>query len=345
MKIDAHAHILPKTWPDLKQKYGYGGFIKLEHHKPGAARMMKDDGTFFREIQDNCWDPEAIIKDMNTYNIDMMVLCTVPVLFNYWAKPQDTYDWSIFLNNHIAEVQNKYKTRFISLGTLPMQDVDLSIKELERCKNELGLYGVQIGSHIEDKNLDDPYYFPFYKACEDLDMAIFVHPWDMMGTKSMPKYFLPWLVGMPAEESLAICSMIFGGIFDKFPKLRVMFAHGGGSFPFTLGRIQHGYNVRPDLCNINNVQKPEAYIGKFWVDAITHNEHALEYLVKLFGADKIMYGTDYPFPLGDLDHGKMLENMESLSSETKDKIFSKSMQSWLNIEIDAERKVTALAKL
>lgn len=334
MKIDSHAHILPKTWDSLKDKFGYGGFIELDHHKPGAARMMRDDGKFFREIQENCWNPEAIIKDMDEYNVDMMVLCTVPVLFNYWAKPEHTYEWSIFLNDHIADVQAKYRKRFISLGTLPMQDIPLAIKEMERCKNVLGLPGIEIGTNINGKNLDHKDFFPFYEAAEALDMGIFIHPWDMMGTDQMPDYFMPWLVGMPAEESRAICSLIFGGVFDKFPKLRFMVAHGGGSFPFTLGRVAHGYACRPDLCNVNNVKNPREYARRFWVDGITHDKDAMRYLINLMGDDRIMYGTDYPFPLGDLEHGKFLEEMADLSTQTKQNIFKNNVLDWLGLEAE-----------
>lgn len=332
MKIDCHAHILPKTWPDLKAKYGYGGFIHLDHHKQGSARMMRDDGTFFREIQENCWDPEAILRDMDANGVDAMVLCTVPVLFNYWAKPADAHDWCTFLNDHMAGVQDRYRNRFIGLGTLPMQDVDLAIKELTRCKEVLGLKGVEIGSHIEDKNLDDPSFFPFYEAAEELGMSLFVHPWDMMGQDKMKKYFLPWLVGMPAETSLAICSMIFGGVFDKFPRLKVMFAHGGGSFPFTVGRVSHGWHCRPDLCDVNHIKDPYTYLGRFWIDGITHDLDALKYLIKHVGAEKIAYGTDYPFPLGDLEHGKFIEESD-LPVSVKEQLLSKTLQDFLGLEI------------
>ena len=144
MKIDSHAHILPESWPSLKEKYGYGGFIHLDHHRPGFANMMRDDGKFFREIEENCWSPDAILKDMDANGVDRMVLCTVPVLFNYWAKAEHTLDWSMFLNDHLAGVQNDHPTRFVGLGTLPMQDIPMAIQELERCK-ELGLKGIEIG--------------------------------------------------------------------------------------------------------------------------------------------------------------------------------------------------------
>ena len=148
MKIDCHAHIMPAKWPDLKYKFGYGGFIHLVHdEKTKTADMMRDDGKFFRKVEENCFNPEAILWDMSANNVDKMVLCTVPVLFNYWAKPKDGAWWATFLNEHIAEVQNNYSDKFIALGTLPMQDIELSIIELQRLKS-MGVRGVQIGSNI-----------------------------------------------------------------------------------------------------------------------------------------------------------------------------------------------------
>ena len=303
----------------------------MNHHKPGFANMMRDDGKFFREVEQNCWDPKEILVDMDKHQVDKMVLCTVPVLFNYWAKPADTLDWSRFLNDHLVGVQNDFNNRFIGLGTLPMQDVKLAIQELERCKS-IGLPGVEIGSHIADKTLDDESFFPLWEAAQDLNMSIFVHPWDMMGQEKMPKYFLPWLVGMPAETSLAICSMIFGGVFDRFPKLKVMFAHGGGSFPFTVGRVSHGWHCRPDLCDVNKILDPRDYIGRFWIDGITHDADALRFLINMFGAKKIAYGTDYPFPLGDLEHGKFINDMSDLDAHTKEQLFSKTAMEFLGIQ-------------
>jgi aminocarboxymuconate-semialdehyde decarboxylase len=317
----------------LKEKFGYGGFITLEHHQPGKARMMRDDGVFFREIEENCWNPEAILADMNKHNVDVMVLCTVPVLFSYWARPEHTLEWSEMLNDHLASVVRDHPTRFIGLGTLPMQDVQLACQELRRVVTELGMPGVEIGSNINGMNLDDRSLDPFWAEAEKLGASIFVHPWEMMGSDRTQRYFQQWLVGMPAETTLAASSMIFGGVFDRFPNLRVMFSHAGGSLPFTLGRLSHGYHARPDLCNVNTVQDPRTYIGKFWVDGITHDEHALRYLVDVMGADKVAYGTDYPFPLGDLDHGRFIEEHPQLGLEVKEQLLSKSVCDFLRIDV------------
>ena len=173
-------------------------------------------------------------------------------MFCYWARPEHTLQLARFLNDHIAEVVKKYPKRFIGLGTLPMQEPDLAVEELERCVNELGLAGVQIATHINHRNLNSPKLFPVFEACERLGASLFIHPWDMMGKDTMERYWLPWLVGMPAETSRAICSMIFGGVFERLPNLRVCFAHCGGSFAGTVGRIEHGFNCRPDLVAIDN---------------------------------------------------------------------------------------------
>lgn len=332
MKIDIHTHILPENWPDLRKKYGYGGWVQLDHHKPCCAKMMID-GKVFREIQSNSWDPSERIKDCNANSVDVQVLSTVPVMFNYWAKPQDTLDLSKFLNDHIAEVVSEYPDRFIGLGTLPMQSPELAVKELERCTKELGLAGIEIGTHINDWNLDDKKIMPVFEAASELGASVFVHPWDMMGKDRMPKYWLPWLVGMPAETSLAICSMIFGGIFEKLPNLKVCFAHGGGSFPFTIGRIEHGFNVRPDLVAVDNKINPREYLGRFYLDSLVHDEMALEYLIRVIGEDMITMGSDYPFPLGEHRPGNLIESMFELNKVQKEKLLWKNAVNFLGADI------------
>ena len=147
----------------------------------------------------------------------MQVLSTVPVMFSYWAEPAGGAEVAKFLNDHIAEIVANSPKRFVGLGTVPLQDTSLAIKELERCK-AAGLVGVEIGTNVNQLNLNEGRFFEFFEACEQTGMAVFVHPWDMMGEKDMQKYWLPWLVGMPAEVSRAICSLIFGGVLERLPR-------------------------------------------------------------------------------------------------------------------------------
>ncbi|HJL92664.1 MAG TPA: amidohydrolase family protein [Woeseiaceae bacterium] len=329
LKIDIHTHILPKNWPNLKERYGYGGFVQLEHCDTGCSRMLIDD-EHFRDITSNSWDPDTRIKECDHYNVDVQVLSTVPVMFSYWAKPRDTADLSMILNDHIAELVTTYPKRFIGLGTLPMQDSGLSIKELERIQKIKGMAGIQIGSHINGFNLDDPRIFPILEAAEAMDISIFVHPWQMLGSDRMNLYWLPWLVGMPAETALSICSLIFGGVFERLPKLRIAFAHGGGAFPSIIGRLEHGYNVRPDIVATHNQHNPKDYIGKFFMDSLVHEPAVLQYMIDLFGAECIALGSDYPFPLGEEHPGKMIKDMK-LDKNTTDWLYADSALKWLKL--------------
>jgi aminocarboxymuconate-semialdehyde decarboxylase len=309
LKIDVHTHILPRDIPKWKDKFGYGGFISLDHYQPCVAKMVRDDGTQFREIESNCWDPAKRIEEMDEHGVGVQVLSTVPVMFSYWSKPDDGAAVARFLNDHIAETVEDFPLRFVGLGTVPLQDVDLAIKELERCK-QMGLVGVEIGTNVNQLNLSEPRFFDFFRRCEELEMAVFVHPWDMMGEKDMQKYWLPWLVGMPAEVSRAICSLIFSGTLERCPRLRICFAHGGGAFPATIGRIDHGFSVRPDLCAVDNAHSPRKYLSKMYFDSLVHEPAKLDYLVKLVGADQVMLGSDYPFPLGEAEPGTLIESMD-----------------------------------
>ena len=239
MKIDLHTHILPKTWPDLKDRYGYGGFIRLEHVDCCSARMMQD-ATFFRAVDHNLWDPEARIADCDRDGVDVQVLSTVPVMFSYWAKPEHTLDLSMILNDHIADILTRFPKRFTGLCTVPMQAPKLAIRELERAM-KCGFDGVEIATHINHWNLDDEPLMDFYAAAEELGASIFVHPWDIMAPERMERYWLKWLVGMPAETSLAMASLLMGGVIERFPKLKFAFAHGGGAIGATIGRINHGF--------------------------------------------------------------------------------------------------------
>ena len=197
---------------------------------------------------------------------------------------------------------------------------------------DLGFAGIEIATHIMGKNLDDPSFYPVWEAAQDLGAAIFVHPWDMMGMDQLPKYWLPWLVSMPAETSRAICSLMMGGVIERFPGVRFAFAHGGGSFPGTVGRVRHGFDMRPDLCQVDTQTNPADLLQHIYIDSLVHDHDALEFIVDLFGAQRIALGTDYPFPLGELQPGRLIETTRSLSPEQKERLLSGTALEWLGLE-------------
>jgi len=332
-RIDLHTHILPERWPSWTRRTGYAGWIELAHHTPGCARMEQTlpDGSrkSFRDIAANCWDPALRLREMDSARIDLQVLSTVPVMFSSWAKPHDALDLHRLLNDHIAEVARAHPRRFASLACVPLQDPDLACRELERCVNSLDFRGVQIATHVNGQNLDEPALFPFFQTAARLNAAVFVHPWDMLAPERTARYWMPWLVGMPTETTIAITSVLFSGLLDKLPTLRIGFAHGGGSFPGTLGRIAHGFAARPDLFP-PDAHPPHHYLAnpatntpaRFWVDSLTHEPHALRTLLRVMHPRRVALGSDYPFPLGEALPGSLIDTMPELDAPTRAHLFS-----------------------
>ena len=295
------------------------------------SAMLKKDGAAFRKVDCNCWNHQKRIQECDSTSVDVQVLSTIPVLFSYWAKDDEGVTLSRFLNDHISEVVRKKPNCFIGLGTIPMQNTDLAIEEMDRIVNELKFPGIEIGSNVNNENLSEKEFHPIFEHAEKIGCSIFIHPWEMMGQNDMQKYWLPWLVGMPAETSRAICSIIFGGILDKYPALKIAFAHGGGAFPFTIGRIDHGFHVRPDLCAIDNEKLPSSYLKHFYVDSLVHNETALSFLINRLGENQIALGSDYPFPLGEHHPGKRIESME-LADSTKQRLLAGTAFEWIGLD-------------
>ncbi len=314
LTIDLHTHILPDAWPDLEALYGCPGWLSLKKAGTDSAHLMRG-GSCFRTIDSRCWDPVRRLADCDEAGVNVQVLSTVPVMFSYWAEARHAHDLSRRLNDHIAGVVATNPARFVGLGTLPLQDTDRSIAELRRCMGDLGLAGVEIGTHVNGANLDDPGIFPVLEAARDLGAAVFVHPWDMLGKERMSDYMLPWLVGMPTETALAICSLILGGVLDRLPGLRIAFAHGGGAFPGILGRVDQAYGSRPDLVAAKAEQSPRHYLDRFYVDSLVHDAASLRRLLDLFGSERILLGSDYPFPLGEAPPGKVLDELTDLGDD------------------------------
>jgi aminocarboxymuconate-semialdehyde decarboxylase len=327
--IDIHNHFFPEGWPDLAARYGTPNWPWIKHTEPGKAEIMVGD-RFFRHIYSACWDPEVRLAEMDRDGIGMQVISATPVLFAYERPVEHALDCAQLFNDAALELCTRGKSRLNSLCQVPLQDIDASCKELSRCMRA-GHLGVQIGNHVGEKNLDDPGIVTFLHHCADEGAAVLVHPWDMLGAQRMPKYMMPWTVGMPAETQLGIVAMILGGAFDKLPaKLRICFAHGGGSFAFLLGRLDNAWQHHPVAHGVCE-RVPSSYANRFYVDSAVFDERALKFLVETMGAERVMLGSDYPFPLGEHRVGSLIRSAH-LPAHAKDMLLGKNAGEFLGLK-------------
>src|SRR5450432_1101530 len=327
--IDIHNHFFPREWPDLASRYGTPDWPWIKHTEPGKAEIMVGD-RFFRKIYSACWDPEVRLREMDRDGIDMQILSATPVLFAYDRPVEHALGCAQIFNDAALELCAQGKGRLKSLCQVPLQDIDASCKELSRCMRA-GHLGVQIGNHVGEKNLDDPGIVTFLHHCADEGAAVLVHPWDMLGADRMSKYMMPWTVGMPAETQLGIVAMILGGAFDKLPaKLRICFAHGGGSFAFLLGRLENAWQHHPVAHGVCELP-PSQYLNRFSVDAAVFDDRALQFLVGTMGAERVMLGSDYPFPLGEHRVGSLIR-ASRLTTEEKSRLLGENASAFLGLE-------------
>lgn len=306
MRIDVHAHILPREWPDLAEHYGDPRWPRLEHVDACSARIMVG-GELFREVTDQLYVVERRLQDMERTGVDRQVLSTVPVMFSYWAQPERTRELSRYLNEHVATVARAHPDRFSALGTVPLNDPSMAVAELERCMLEWGMAGVQIGTNIAGTDLDDPRFADFFARAAELRAIVLVHPWQVVGAGRLAKYYFLYTVAMPSETAFAVGAMIFGGVLERAPDLRVIFAHGGGSAAFIIGRMEQGWRVwEPAQEHLG--EPPSAQLRRCHFDSIVWDEASLELLVRRVGADRVLLGSDYPFIMGEDRPGTLVES-------------------------------------
>jgi len=318
MKIDLHSHFIPRDCFDLTDKQGNNYGPSIARDASGQEILMVDGRSEGLVVAKIC-DPKRRIQDMDEIRLDMQAISISPPSIVYSVNGEEGLGFCQKHNNRIAEVVTAYPDRFVGMATLPMQDMSRAVPELERAVNELGLRAVEIISNINGKNLDEPEFWPFYQKAQDLDILIYVHPIKVAGADRLQKYLLLNLIGNPTDTAISIASIIFGGVLEKFPRLKLLFSHAGGSTPFIRGRWEHGYHFRTEPRSIPN--PPSEYLKLMYFDTIAHYQPALTYMIDTHGIDRIVLGSDYPFAMGDLDPVSTVQSLAELSPGDKQKIF------------------------
>ena len=316
--VDIHAHFLPPAWPDLAARFGTPDWPWLRQDGGGRGMLMLGEREF-RPVTSACWDAAQRIEDMDRDGVDMQVMCATPLLFGYGRPASQALDCALLFNDAALELCAQAPRRLFSLCQVPLQDTDMACREVERCM-AAGHKGVQIGNHVGARNLDDAALRTFLHHCADIGAPVLVHPWDMFGRERMPRYMLQWLVAMPAETQLGILSLILSGAFETLPRsLKLCFAHGGGSFAFLLGRVDNAWHHR-DIVREDCPRPPSSYVDRFCVDSAVFDPGALQLLVDVMGAERVLLGSDYPFPLGEQRVGALVREHKRLGDAEKARI-------------------------
>ncbi len=311
LRVDFHTHFIPEHFPAIGEKYGEEGWPTLVHNGPCHADIY-NAGKHYRRIDERSWDPECRLKDMALEGIDVQVLSPIPVTFAYHFSAQAVLELAQMQNEEIAKAVSAAPEHFIGLGTVPLQDPERAAAEVRRAVTHLGLAGVEIGTNIQGKNLDDPELEPFWQVCEEVGAAIFIHPATVLAPERTSKYRMVFSMGYTSETGIAAASIIMCGLLDRHPALRLCFAHGGGTFPWLLPRLDQTWQVFDDV-KAATTRKPSETARLLNYDTLTYDTMNLRLLIARAGVDRLLMGTDYPFPLREEPPGAVVDALEDIS--------------------------------
>ncbi len=328
MKIDIHSHFFPAITREEAARLNPERAPWL-HSEGRSGQIMVGDKPF-RPVHDVLWDPARRIEHLDEQGLDVQVMCATPVMFAYDAPIERALPWAQLMNDRALEMTARAPDRLKVLAQVPLQDIDAACREASRAV-AAGHVGVQIGNHVGNHDLDHDNLVTFLSHCAHDNIPVLVHPWDMMGGERMRKWMLPWLVAMPAETQLGILSLILSGAFERIPEsLRICFAHGGGGFAFLLGRVDNAWRHR-DIVREDCPQLPSSYVKRFFVDSAVFDPRALQLLVDVMGPDRVMLGSDSPFPLGEQRIGSGVLEHPGLDASDKARICAGNAREFFGI--------------
>jgi aminocarboxymuconate-semialdehyde decarboxylase len=318
--IDIHTHVeFAGTLDILKRRYSEEEIFDRFNSSVSGRHSAELNKSIVAGIRDALRNPQKKIRDMDEKRIGVTILSSTPFAFFYEVESDLAMELARYHNDQLSEMVKKHPDSFVAVATLPLQVPDEAVKELERAVKQLGLRGVEIGSNVAKRELGDEAFWPIYKALEELDVPMFIHPHHVAGLDRLMDFYLNNLIGNPLDTTIAATRLIFSGTLEKFPKLKVVLAHGGGQFPFIFGRIEHGYKVRPEPKEKVH-QPPRAFLKNLYFDTITHNPDALRYLIAFAGSDHVLLGSDYPYDMGDPDPVQTVSKLSGIKASDRRKI-------------------------
>lgn len=330
LRIDMHSHFFPTISREEAAQVDQSDVPWLAVSDDGETGMIMLGDQAFRPVNRPLWDPKRRLEQMDEQRIDVQLMCATPVMFGYRYGVKAASQWAQRMNDKALELCSVAPNRLKALAQVPLQDIDLACREASRA-HASGHCGVQIGNHVGPRNLDDEALIQFLRHCADERIPVLVHPWDMMTDGRMKKWMLPWLVAMPAETQLGILSLILSGAFERIPRsLKLCFAHGGGSFAFLLGRVDNAWRHR-DIVREDCPNLPSSYVDRFSVDSAVFDAKSLSLLVDVMGEERVLLGSDYPYPLGEQTIGSLVENHDGLSDQAKSRILGVNAAKFFNL--------------
>jgi aminocarboxymuconate-semialdehyde decarboxylase len=339
--IDMHAHCFPRITRDeaFAVDMARAPWLAVE---PGGARgfiMLGDEP--FRPVTASLWDPAVRVAELDAQGVQLQVVCATPVMFGYAWPAARAADWAARMNEHVLGYCAAAPARLKALAQVPLQDLDLACRAAERAM-ESGCIGVQIGNHVGERDLDDEALVQFLMHCAEHRIPVLVHPWDMMGKGRMKKWMLPWLVAMPAETQLGMLSLILSGAMERIPEsLKICFAHGGGSFAWLLGRVDNAWRQR-DIVRQDCPRLPSSYARRFHVDSAVFDPGALRLLTDVMGGDRVMLGSDSPFPLGEQRIGSLVRESPHLSDADRARMLRGNAEAFFGLALVSDPNTLVL---
>jgi len=330
LRVDIHCHYL--NTDVAAQVAQYKPMDKEPSHiyaneitRAVNMKQMKERGAMLSSI-------DIRLKDMDKMGVDVQAVSPAPFQYYYWAEPDLGRELSRQVNDRITEIAAKWPDRFVGIGTVPLQDADMAVAELERMVKKLGMRGVEINTNVNGLDLTDPKLNldKFFRKAQELDTVIFIHPMGFTEGRRLFDHYFNNVIGNPMDTTIAASHLIFDGVMKRNPKLKVVLAHGGGYLAHYPGRMDHSHGARRD-CRVVIKEKPTTYLKRMYFDTITFDPQMLRFLVDYYGADHVLLGTDYPYDMGDFDPVGSVAAVPRLSKGEREQIMGMNAQKLLKI--------------